>query len=96
MKIISTVFAILVLLFGIIFACLNSELVVINYSVGESSLPLSLLLVFTFSLGGLIGLTAGLVVYLKLKSRNHRLKNRIKLAEKELSNLRTMPLQNNR
>lgn len=96
MKIVSSLFLILIILFGIIFACLNSEPVVINYSIGQNTLPLSLLLVFTFSIGGMAGLVAGTVMYLKLKSKNRRLKSRIKLAEKELSNLRTMPLQDNR
>lgn len=96
MKIISTIFLILIILFGIVFACLNSEPVVINYSIDQQTLPLSLLLAFTFSIGGFAGLFASLVMHLKLRTKNRRLKSRIKLAEKELSNLRTMPLQDNR
>ncbi len=96
MKILSYVLVIIILIVGVSFAGLNSESVSINYYVGVGKLPLSLLVVITFAIGCLIGLLVGIAMYLRLKSQNFRLKNRIKIAEKEVSNLRTMPLQDNR
>lgn len=96
MKILSYVLLILILLIGVSFSVLNSGSVSINYYVGISKLPLSFLMVLTFAVGCILGLLVGMVMYLRLKSQNYRLKNRIKLAEKEVSNLRTMPLQDNR
>lgn len=96
MKIFSYVMLILILVFGVSFAGLNAEPVTINYYIGMGKLPLSLLMVISFALGCLIGLLVGMTMYLRLKSQNYRLKNRIKLADKEVSNLRSMPLQDNR
>jgi len=96
MKIITALFFAVIILLGITFACLNAEPVSINYYIGTQSFPLSLLLVLTLGVGSILGLVAGTVIYLKSKAKNRRLKARIKLAEKELSNLRTMPLQDNR
>ncbi len=96
MRIISYITLILILVLGVTFAGLNAGSVTINYYVGATELPLSLLLVIGFALGCLLGLIVGMVMYLKARSQNYRLKNRIKLAEKEINNLRNMPLQDNR
>lgn len=96
MRIFSYVLLVVILIIGISFAVLNSDPVSINYYVGIFKLPLSFLIVLTFAVGCLIGLVAGMAMVLRLKSQNYRLKTRIKLAEKEVSNLRTMPLQDNR
>lgn len=96
MKVLSYILLILLLVFGVSFAGLNAAPVTINYYIGVSELPLSLLLVMFFAFGCLLGLGVGLTMYLRMRSKNYRLRNRIKLAEKEVSNLRNMPLQDNR
>lgn len=96
MKILSYILLIVILLIGVSFSVLNSAPVSINYYVGVCKLPLSFLMVLTFAGGCILGLLVGMAMYLRLKSQNYRLKSRIKLAEKEVSNLRTMPLQDNR
>ncbi len=93
MRIISFIFLIILILLGITFAILNAEAVNINYYFGHSQLPLSLLLVLTFSIGLLIGLLVCSVFYLRAKRENYRLKSRLKTTEKEVDNLRTIPLQ---
>lgn len=93
MRIISIFFLLIIVIFGITFATLNSESVTINYYVGQSSLPLSLLLVLVFALGCLIGIIVGFWLLIKAKMSNYRLRQRLTLAEKEIDNLRTMPLQ---
>lgn len=93
MRIISYFFLLIIVLFGILFGVLNSESVTINYYLGQSTLPLSLLLVLVFALGCLIGMIVGFWLVIKAKLTNYRLKQRLNLAEKEISNLRAIPLQ---
>jgi len=92
-RIISYILLLLIILFGITFAALNSDSVTINYYIGRSVLPLSLLLVLVFAFGCLIGIVAGLWLLIKAKIRNRRLRQRLQLAEKEIENLRAIPLQ---
>ena len=93
MRIISYFFILIIVIFGMTFATLNSESVTINYYLGQSTLPLSLLLVLVFALGCLIGIVVGLWLLVKAKLSQHRLQQRLTLAEKEVENLRAIPLQ---
>ena len=93
MRIISYFFLLIIILFGMTFATLNSESVTINYYFSQTSVALSLLLVLVFALGCLIGMIAGLWLLLKAKLKSHRLRQRLNLAEKEIENLRAIPLQ---
>ena len=94
MRILSFLFLLIIILIGITFATLNSDTVTVNYYVGQQNLPLSLLLVTVFGLGGLLGMLVGFWFVLNTKIKNYRLRQRLKLAEKEIENLRAIPLQN--
>ena len=78
---------------GVTFAGLNARPVILNYYVGNAELPLSLLLVLSFSGGCVLGLLVSLVLYIKLKNSNRRLRHRLKNLEEEVANLRTIPLK---
>ena len=93
MRIISYFFLLIIIIFGMTFATLNSESVTINYYIGQSSMPLSLLLVLVFAAGCLIGMLVGFWLLIKSKLQNYRLVQRLKLVEKEVENLRAIPLQ---
>lgn len=93
MRIISFIFLLAIVIFGVSFAVLNSESVTINYYFNQNTLPLSLLLVLVFALGCLIGMIVGFWLLIKAKISNHRLRQRLNLAEKEIENLRAIPLQ---
>lgn len=95
MRIVSLFFILVIVIFGMTFATLNSDSVTINYYVGQYSLPLSLLLVLVFAAGCLVGMTAGLWLLVKSKIQCHRMQHRLTLAEKEIANLRAIPLQDN-
>jgi len=92
-RIVSYFFLLVIILFGMAFATLNSESVTINYYFGDSTLPLSLLLVLVFALGCLVGMVVGFWLLIKAKLANYRLRQRLQLAEKEVGNLRAIPLQ---
>jgi len=93
LRIVSYFFLLIIILFGITFATLNSESVTINYYFDQSTLPLSLLLVLVFAFGCLIGMVVGFWLVIKAKLLNYRLRQRLNLAEKEIENLRAIPLQ---
>ena len=93
MRIVSYFLLLIIVVFGMTFATLNSESVTINYYLDQSTLPLSLLLVIVFALGCLIGIIVGLWLLMKAKLSNFRLRQRLKMAEKEIENLRAIPLQ---
>jgi putative membrane protein len=92
-RIFSYFFLLIIVLFGMTFATLNSETVTINYYFSQSTLPLSLLIVLVFALGCLIGMMAGLWLVFKAKLKNYRTKQRLSSAEKEIENLRAIPIQ---
>lgn len=93
MRIFTYVFTIILLIFGITFSILNAKLVPINYYVGSHQFPLSLLLVLTLGIGILFGLIVSFKIYLRLKRECYQLRQRTKLAEKEVENLRTIPIK---
>lgn len=93
MKIFGYILLTLIVLLGLTFACLNADPVIISYYVGQSKMPLSLLLVIAFVFGSAGGLLASLLIVIKLKTELFRAHNRLKTVEKEVENLRTMPLQ---
>lgn len=95
MRILSYFFFLAILIFGVTFAILNSESVTINFYLGQRSMPLSLLLVLVFTVGCLIGMVVGFWLLIKAKMTNYRLRQRLVLAEKEIENLRAIPLQDN-
>ena len=92
MRIFSIIAVIFVLALGVTFAGLNAQEVTINYYVNAAKLPLSLLLVLVLGVGGLIGWLTGFVLWLRLKAENIRLSHKLKVAEKEVNQLRTLPL----
>lgn len=65
----------LLVLIGLALTSLNAEPVMLNYYKNTLSLPLSLLLLFSFSIGWLIGLGLNLIRHIKFKHINRRLQN---------------------
>jgi putative membrane protein len=92
-RIISYIILILIISLGVSFSILNSETVNINYYIGQRVMPLSLLLVIVFSGGCILGIVVGTWLYMKAKVKNYRLRQRLKMADKEIENLRAIPLQ---
>lgn len=88
MRIISYIFLTFVILLGFTFACLNAEDVNINYYIGTSLLPLSLLLVITLIVGMLIGFLLTLSWAIKSKTRLYHSRNQVKKLEHELMHIK--------
>ena len=63
MRIVTYLFLILLVVLALIFAGLNADLVSVNYYLGTKRLPLSLLILLSFVLGGLLGLLTAFITY---------------------------------
>lgn len=92
-RIVGFLFVLLVLVFGLFFGLLNAEPVHVDYYFGSRDLPLSLVLVMMLVLGALAGAVAGLGLVFRVKREVYRLRREIRVAEKELSNLRSLPIK---
>jgi putative membrane protein len=93
-KLIYTVLALVVILFGIIFAVLNAENVQLNYYFGSQQLPLSLAIVLSMMVGAIFGVLASINLILRSRREIARLRKASEIAEKEIANLRAIPIKN--
>ncbi|MBU0744005.1 MAG: LapA family protein [Gammaproteobacteria bacterium] len=93
MRVISYLVLLVIMLIGLTFASLNSTVVTFNYYLGMKDIALSLLLVFTFGSGIVLGLLVAILPWIKVKRDNVRVKARLKVFEKEVENLRSIPIK---
>ncbi len=92
-RIVKLCLVLFVLFLGLVFHLKNNQLVEIHYYVGNSELPLSLMLVLAICLGAVLGIMASIPLLLKLKQDNLRLNKQVKTNVQEINNLRVMPLK---
>ena len=93
-KLIYTVLVLAVILFGVVFAVLNAESVQLNYYFGSKQLPLSLAIVIAMIIGAILGVLASINLILRSRREVHRLRKASAMAEKEIANLRAIPIKN--
>jgi putative membrane protein len=77
----------------LIFHLKNDQLVELNYYVNSIPVSFSLVIVLTLCIGALLGVLASLPMILKLKHENARLVRQVKMTEKEINNLRVIPVK---
>ena len=94
MRILLTVFYLFLILLGISFAALNADSVQVNFYVTQVTLPISVLIVLILGLGMVVGSILFLLRYWSLKSEYRKLSNQLKMTEREIKNLRSIPIQN--
>ena len=92
-RIAKLIFVLAILLFGLAFHLKNNQFITLNYYVGAIELPFSLIVVLILCLGALLGVLASLPIIIKLKQRTLKLEGKIKNSEKEINNLRVMPVK---
>ena len=93
MRIVMSIFYLLLVLVGVSFAGLNASSVQLNVYFTTFHMPLSVLIVLTLGLGVCLGFILFLGRYWRLKAEHRRIKTQLKLTEKEIRNLRAIPLQ---
>jgi putative membrane protein len=91
--ILSLVFLLIVLICGLFFGLLNAAPVRIDYYFGAREIPLSLILVITLLAGTVCGVLAALGLIFRKNREIARLRKELKISGKELSNLRSLPYQ---
>ena len=96
MRILLTVFYVFLILLGISFAALNASSVQVNLYFTKLVLPISVLITVMLGVGVCIGFLLFLGRYWRLKAEHRRISNQLKLTEKEIKNLRSIPIQDER
>jgi putative membrane protein len=81
------------MLLGLTFASLNPNPVKLDYYFGSRQIALSLALVLSFGAGIFLGLFVSMFSLLKAKRDNRSTKSRLKIVEKEVENLRSLPIK---
>lgn len=92
-RIFALVFFLIILVSGLGFAVINADTVTLNYYLGVISAPLSLILVVAITFGAVLGVLATIGMMLSLKREVARLRRTVKVKEKEISNLRSIPIR---
>ena len=83
----------IILMIGLTFHLKNNQLIKLNYYVDVIDIPLSWLVVIVLIIGSTLGLLASLPIINKLKRDKMILEKQIKNSEKEINNLRVMPIK---
>jgi len=81
----------IILVCGLLFFIKNNQLQEVDYIIGNIELPLSILLLTSLAIGAILGIVATIPVILRLNHRKSRLEKQLKLSEREINNLRTLP-----
>ncbi len=81
MRILSILLTLLLIIVGIAFAALNAKAVEINYLIGQTELPLAVVLLIALTSGIVITVLLLGVSLIKLKAQNSRLQSKLKNAE---------------
>ncbi|WP_274519302.1 LapA family protein [Legionella lansingensis] len=87
------IFYLFLILLGVTFAALNASSVQVNFYFTKLTMPISVLMTIMLGIGLLLGFLLFLYRYWRLKVEYLKLKNQSKLIEKEIKNLRSIPLQ---
>lgn len=93
MRVVYFTFFILLAAMLVVFALLNAGSVDIHYFLGKRTMPLSLLLLAAMMLGFFIGILGTLRSMLHARTKAYRLKKKVHVLQKELDNLRAMPVK---
>ncbi len=83
----------LLIVIGIAFSVLNAEVVKFNYYFSSSQIPLSLVLVLAIFTGAILGVLASTGMIISLKREATKLRKSSAIAEKEIKNLRAIPIK---
>lgn len=86
-------FVTVILFLGLIFHLKNDQTVELNYYMNSVSVSFSLIIVIVLIIGAILGVLACLPPLLRLRHENARLHKQVKLTEKEINNLRVIPVR---
>lgn len=93
MRLLMLLFYLVLIIIGVTFAAINASDVQVNFYVTSFRLPMSILMVIVLGVGVLIGFIIFSLRYWRLKREYKKLKSQLNLTEKEIKNLRAIPLK---
>lgn len=93
MRILITIFYLFLVLVGVTFAALNASSVQVNFYFTTLKMPISVLMTIMLGVGMALGFLLFLYRYWRLKAEHRKIKNQLRLTEKEIKNLRAIPLK---
>lgn len=93
MRIIMLIAYIVLIIIGVSFAALNAASVQVNLYFKVVTMPISVLMTIMLGVGILIGFLLFIFRYWSLKVECRKMRSQLKLTEKEIKNLRSIPLQ---
>ncbi|OGV25356.1 MAG: hypothetical protein A3F18_00130 [Legionellales bacterium RIFCSPHIGHO2_12_FULL_37_14] len=93
MRILIIMFYLILIMLGVTFSVLNSKIIDLNLYYLSLNLPISVLMLAALSIGILIGVLSFALRYLRLKLSFARLKSQLAMTEREVKNLRSIPIQ---
>jgi len=79
------------MLLAVVFAALNPGVVTVDLAFAEFEMQKSLAFILAFGFGALFGMCCALLLLTRLMRDRSRLRRSLKLAESEVSSLRTLP-----
>lgn len=92
-RLLKWVIYIAIIILGVSFAALNSGDVAVNFYFTQVRVPVAVLVAVTLGVGLFCGLFISLIRYWRLKLELIKIKNQLKISEKEVKNLRDIPLK---
>ncbi len=92
-KYFSIILILLIFIVSLVFFLKNNQMITFDYLVNSQDISLSFLLFISLSIGALLGILAWLPKIIGMKHRISKLEKQMKLSEKELDNLRVMPMK---
>ena len=94
-RIVYLIIFLILVVFGIVFAVLNADPVKLNYYFGSKEVALSLVLVLAMIVGAILGVIASASMIISNRREVIKLRKSVELAEKEVANLRAIPIRDN-
>lgn len=92
-RLLKWVIYITIIILGVSFAALNAGDVGVNFYIRQVKIPIAVLVAVTLGAGLVGGLLISLVRYWRLKLELIKIKSQLKISEKEVKNLREIPLK---
>lgn len=94
-RIIFLIILLVLAVFAISFTLLNTQTVKLNYYIVQVDTDLMWVILTSICLGAALGIAATLSMVFRLRHELSKRKKEVKLIEKEVANLRALPLKDN-
>ncbi|RMG33032.1 MAG: LapA family protein [Gammaproteobacteria bacterium] len=92
LSLVKLIIAVVLAFLGAAFAIINDQPVALDLYFVVTRMPLSLALLLAMGLGLVLGALVSTFYFMQLRKENARLRRQARMAEQEVKNLRTLPL----